>query len=75
MFLALKLSSFERHHTRIKRESSLAHKLFLTQFINTALTYLVATSYISRISNFVKKLKLENFLFVGIFFDTTPTWY
>eukprot|EP00210_Caulerpa_lentillifera_P002090 g2005.t1 len=73
--LATKLSQVERHHTRIGQETSLAHTLFVFQFINTAISYLVATTSIPRLRNLVKGTALEDRLFVGVFVDTTPNWY
>lgn len=71
----MKLSSFERHHTRISEERSLAHKLFLSQFVNTVISYLVATTHVPRLKSLVQGTPVQGILFEGVFIDTTPTWY
>lgn len=73
--LATRLSKSERHHTRIREETSTASALFLFQFINTAISTLVATTHIPRLSNLVKGTWWEERLFVGVYVDTTPNWY
>lgn len=75
MTLAMKLSKFEKHHSRVAEERSLAHKLFLGQFINTVVSFLVATTYVPRLKWLVKSTAFANLLFEGKYIDTTPTWY
>lgn len=75
MALATQLSKWERHHTRIQQEASTSLALFLFQFINTALSTVVATTHLPRIRGWVADNSILKRLFVGVYVDTTPNWY
>ena len=73
--VATRLSKSERHPTRILEETSAASALFLFLFINTAVSTLVATTHIPRLTHWAKRSSLKGHLFAGVYVDTTPNWY
>jgi RNA recognition motif-containing protein len=66
----------EKHHTRTESDRSMAHKVFISQFINTALVTLLVNT---RIQNFADKFSTDGGskfpLFTGAYDDFNLAWY
>ncbi len=65
----------EKHHTRTESDRSMAHKVFIAQFINTALVTLLVNT---RIQNFAEKFSTDGGskfpLFTGAYEDFNLAW-
>ncbi|KAG2453353.1 hypothetical protein HYH02_001577 [Chlamydomonas schloesseri] len=68
------LTRLEKHHTRSKEAVSKARGLFITQFINTAFSNLVANWYLPGPAAALPTW-LDGYIFGGKYADTTPAWY
>ncbi|GBF89796.1 hypothetical protein Rsub_02966 [Raphidocelis subcapitata] len=62
------LTLFEKHHTRSQEARSLAQKLFLAQFLNSAISTIIANAHLPGLSKLIAGTR-------GIYTDLTPNWY
>ncbi|KAG2489932.1 hypothetical protein HYH03_011565 [Edaphochlamys debaryana] len=69
------LATQEKHHTRSREAVAQARTLFITQFVNTAFSNLVANMYLPGPAAAVSDTVLDRYIFNGGFGDTTPNWY
>ncbi|KAG2438791.1 hypothetical protein HXX76_005332 [Chlamydomonas incerta] len=68
------LTHLEKHHTRSREAVAKARGLFITQFINTAFSNLVANWYLPGPAAALPHW-LKGYIFGGAYADTTPAWY
>ena len=69
------LVPLEKHHTRTESDQSLVHKVFISQFINTALVTLLVNA---RFAGFAERFSATGAkfpLFTGPYDDFTLPWY
>lgn len=69
------LVPLEKHHTRTESDRSLVHKVFISQFINTALVTLLVNA---RFAGFAERFSASGAkfpLFTGPYDDFTLPWY
>ena len=57
------LTLFERHHTRSQEARSLAQKLFLSQFLNSAVSTIIASAHLPGLSKLFAGTRAQNILF------------
>ena len=69
------LTALERHHTRSAEARSLASKLFLAQFLNSAVSTVVANAHLPGLSRLVAGTRARALFFQGAYTDLTPGWY
>ncbi|KAL0049982.1 hypothetical protein WJX82_002021 [Trebouxia sp. C0006] len=74
-YFAAFTNPFERHHTVSAEKRSLTLKLFMAQFVNTALSSLVANMYIPALYKRLQDTVLGTLIFQGIYGDLVPAWY
>ncbi|KAL0041478.1 hypothetical protein WJX79_004916 [Trebouxia sp. C0005] len=74
-YFAAYTNPFERHHTVSAEKRSLTLKLFMAQFVNTALSSLVANMYIPALYKRLHDTFLGTLIFQGIYGDLVPAWY
>ena len=63
-----------RHHTATSAKRSLAGKLFVAQFVNTALSTVVANVYLPILYRKIGQVA-SPWLFQGVYSDLVPAWY
>jgi hypothetical protein len=51
-----------------------ARGLFITQFVNTAFSNLVANMYLPGLAGVVSRTALSGYIFTGAYADMTPNW-
>ncbi|GFR42972.1 hypothetical protein Agub_g3971 [Astrephomene gubernaculifera] len=69
------LTRQEKHHTRSRQAVSMARGLFITQFVNTAFSNLLANLYLPGPAKSVSGSFLAGYIFAGSYADTTPNWF
>ncbi|KAK9817052.1 hypothetical protein WJX72_008912 [[Myrmecia] bisecta] len=73
---AIRTTSYERHHTLSAEQRSLAAKLFVAQFINTAFSSMVANMALPPLRALFSHIPwLSGVLFQGVLGDMIPQWY
>eukprot|EP00879_Flechtneria_rotunda_P030473 GHRR01033111.1.p1 GENE.GHRR01033111.1~~GHRR01033111.1.p1 ORF type:complete len:345 (+),score=109.43 GHRR01033111.1:97-1035(+) len=75
VFTSRRLTSFEKHHTRSAEARSLAQKLFLGQFLNSALSTIIANAHVPFLQQLLNGTAADKIFFQGIYTDLTPGWY
>ena len=63
-----------RHHTATSAKRTLAGKLFVAQFVNTALSTVVANVYLPILYRKIGQVA-SPWLFQGVYSDLVPAWY
>jgi len=58
-----RLTRFEKHHTRSQEARSLAQKLFLSQFLNSALSTIVANAHLPGLSKLIAGTRVQSLFF------------
>jgi len=73
------LAFFEKHHTLVEQETSIAIAVFIGQFVNTALVSLLVYAEISTIKNRIKEALQGDAsafpIFAGSYSDFSEQWY
>ncbi|WIA18083.1 hypothetical protein OEZ85_009564 [Tetradesmus obliquus] len=69
------LTVCEKHHTRSSEARSLAWKLFMAQFLNSAVSTIIANAHLPFLAHALDGTAADGLFFQGIYTDLTPNWY